>query len=99
MATVITRVQLDEAVVDQWDAAMVERMSTAESVHGWISGAVLRPADAPDRRVIVGVWESQDAWKAWHEAPEFEETRRRLDELGVDDGDTVWHEDIYSALG
>lgn len=98
MLTVITRVDLAEDVVDEWDAAMQERMSTAENVEGWVSSAVLRPVDSPNRRVILGVWESRRQWEAWHEDPQFEETRRRLDQLGVDDGDTVWHDHVYSAL-
>lgn len=98
MMTVITRVQLhDEDVVGEWDRAMKDRMSTAEGVDGWISGQVLEPVDAPHRRVIVGVWESRDHWKAWHDDPTFRSTRERLDSLGVDDGDTVWHEPIYHA--
>ena len=98
MLTVITRVDLAEDVVDEWDAAMRDRMSTAENVEGWVSSAVLRPVDSPHRRVILGVWESRRHWQAWHEDPRFEATRRRLDGLGVDDGDTVWHDQVYSAL-
>ena len=96
--TVITRVQLhDDAVVDDWDDAMRERMSTAERADGWLAGYVLEPVGSPRRRVIVGMWESEDHWKSWHDDPTFRETRRRLDDLGVDDGDTLWHRPVYQS--
>ena len=98
MMTVITRVSLDERDDEAWDDAMRRRMATAESVDGWVSGQILAPEGHRSDRVIVGVWESRDHWKAWHEDPTFEETRARLEELGVDDGDTIWHESIYSAV-
>lgn len=98
MMTVITRVQLDADQAEAWDEAMIRRMRTAESVDGWVSGQVLTPEAEPTRRVIVGVWETREHWKAWHEDPTFEETRADLDSMGVDDGDSVWHEPIYSAV-
>ena len=97
MMTVITRVALDEGMGPRWDAAMTDRMQTAESVEGWMAGQILMPLDDLDRRVIVGVWETRAAWEAWHENPVFQETRDRLADLGVDEGETTWHEAVYDA--
>jgi heme-degrading monooxygenase HmoA len=95
--TVITRVVLDEGTEPDWDAAMRARMETAPSADGWISGQILIPLDSPSDRVIVGVWETRAAWEAWHASQEFLATRARLEEIGADDGNTVWHEAVYDG--
>jgi heme-degrading monooxygenase HmoA len=97
MMTVITRVALDAGTEPTWDEAMRARMETAVSADGWVSGQILIPLGDPSARVIIGVWETRAAWEAWHEAPEFLRTRERLEEIGADDGDTVWHESIFDA--
>ena len=97
MMTVITRLTLDEAIRDDWDAAMRDRMETARSVDGWVSGQILVPTGGPADRVIVGVWKSREHWSAWHDDPAFRSTRDRLDAIGADEGITVWHEALYDA--
>jgi heme-degrading monooxygenase HmoA len=97
MMTVITRVTLEQGTEPEWDEAMRDRMETARSVEGWISGQILMPLYSPNDRVIVGVWETRAAWESWHEDPTFRETRERLERIGADDGDTVWHEVVYDA--
>lgn len=95
MLTIITRVILEEGMEAEWDEVMSERLETARTSEGWVAGQILRPVDSPRRRVIVGVWESRQAWKSWHEDPAFGETRERLADLGADDGGAEWHETIY----
>lgn len=97
MMTVITRVELDEGKEPEWDAAMKERMITAESVDGWVAGQILIPLEKLNERVIVGVWETRAAWEAWHNDPTFQETRGRLEQIGADEGVTTWYEVVYDA--
>lgn len=95
--TVITRVTLDEGTEPAWDEAMRERLETAESLNGWISGQVLIPLEGLNERVIVGMWETRAAWEAWHNDAKFQETRDRLADIGADEGTTSWHEVVYDA--
>ena len=56
MMTIVTHVHLREGTERDWDAAMRTRLSAARKASGWVGGQLLRPADKPDRRVIVGTW-------------------------------------------
>lgn len=95
--TVITRVTLEEGREPEWDAAMKDRMRTAESVDGWVAGQILIPLEALNERVIVGVWETRAAWEAWHNDPTFQQTRDRLDATGAEEGGSIWYETMYAA--
>ena len=65
---------------------------TAEGRPGWVAGILLQPVDKPNARVIVGTWESRDAWAAWHRDAAFRETRTRLDRLEARTAQEWWHE-------
>lgn len=97
MMTVITEIQLDPEIVQDWDSTMEARLRAAEGCEGWIGGQILRALDEPERRVIVGVWESRADWAVWHEEPAFQETRARLEELGARSGVTRWYESLYEG--
>lgn len=89
MMTVMTHVPLKEGAAPAWDEIMVDRLNAARKQPGWVGGQLLR---SPNGRVIVGTWQSRADWERWHQAPEFEETRRQLE--GMADGPTEpgWHE-------
>jgi heme-degrading monooxygenase HmoA len=82
MMTIVTHVHLREGAGRDWDAAMRTRLSAARKASGWVGGQLLRPADKPDRRVIVGTWRTRATWEAWHHDPQFTGTRQRLDVAG-----------------
>ena len=90
--TVVTHVPLKPGSEDEWDSLMLERMHAARKHAGWVGGQLLRPLDKPHDRVIVGTWESRDAWEAWHRDPTFRETRSRLDGLEARPAQEWWHE-------
>jgi len=48
--------------------------------------------------VIVGTWESRDAWAAWHRDAAFRETRARLDGLEARPAQEWWH-DVVEGHG
>src|SRR5215475_10332185 len=66
MMSIVTHVHLREGAGRDWDAAMRTRLSAAKKASGWVGGQLLRPADKPDRRVIVDSWRTRANWEAWH---------------------------------
>jgi heme-degrading monooxygenase HmoA len=94
MMTIVTRVTLKEGAEPQWDAAMRERMIAARDQAGWIGGQIAIPLDSPNRRVIIGTWQTRAHWEAWHTDPAFTTTRRRIDGLEEDAREEWWHEVI-----
>lgn len=97
MKTVITYVTLDESIVDEWDDTMQRRLQAAESAPGWVAGQILASSDSPGERVIIGVWDGQEDWAAWHEDEAFRHTRSRLERLGARSGTTTWYDTLYEA--
>ena len=92
MMTIVTHVHLRQGTGPDWDAAMRTRLSAASKASGWIGGQLLRPADKPGRRVIVGTWRTRADWEAWHHDPKFTETRQRLDGLESAPSEHWWHD-------
>jgi heme-degrading monooxygenase HmoA len=97
MMTIVTHVHLREGAGRDWDAAMRTRLSAARKTSRWVGGQLLRPADKPDRRVIVGTWRSRSNWEAWHHDPQFTETRQRLDGLESAPAEHWWHEVVLDV--
>ena len=97
MMTVVTHVHLKEGAGGDWDGAMRTRLSAARKASGWIGGQLLRPADKPDRRVIVGTWRTRADWEQWHHDPKFMETRHRLDGLESTPAEHWWHDVVLDV--
>ena len=97
MVTIVTHLHLKEGAGREWDATMRTRLSAAKKRPGWVGGQLLRPADKPDRRVIVGTWRTRADWEAWHQDPQFAETRRRLDGSESEPAQHWWHEVVLDV--
>lgn len=97
MMTIVTHVHLKEGAGPEWDGAMRTRLSAAKKRPGWVGGQLLRQSDKPDRRVIVGTWRACADWEAWHQDPQFAETRRRLDGLENGPAEHWWHEVVLDV--
>jgi heme-degrading monooxygenase HmoA len=97
MEAVITRVVVNKGAESDWEAVMRERMTAAESSRGWLGGSILAPEDDPSARIILGLWQTRDAWAEWHEAPAFRETGERLQGLERDPGTASWNGVVYAA--
>ena len=67
MMTVVTTVTLKDAARNQWDRAMHERVRAASDMDGWVAVQLLREADKPQRRAIIGTWQSREHWARWHD--------------------------------
>jgi heme-degrading monooxygenase HmoA len=94
MVTIVTHIPLKDGAEQQWDTVMRERTVAAKGQPGWVGGQVLR---SPNGRVVVGTWQSQADWAAWHRTAAFAETRRQL--TGLADGPTEpgWHEVVLDV--
>src|SRR5215475_4688115 len=97
MMTIVTHVHLKEGAGRDWDAAMRTRLAAAKKRSGWVGGQLLRLADKPDRRVIVGTWTSRKDWEEWHHDPQYAETRRRLDGLESAPAEHWWHDVVLDV--
>jgi heme-degrading monooxygenase HmoA len=97
MMTIVTHVHLKEGAGQEWDGAMRTRLLAAKKRPGWVGGQLLRQSDKPDRRVIVGTWRARADWEAWHQDPQFAETRRRLDGLENGPAEHWWHEVVLDV--
>ena len=92
MMTVVTTVTLKDAARNQWDRAMHERVRAASDMDGCVAVQLLREADNPQRRAIIGTWQSREHWARWHDDEAFNATRAEL--AGLEDGpsSTVWYD-------
>lgn len=97
MQTVITETTLEPGQEARWDAAFQERLADARNQPGWVALQLLVPLDAPHKRVIVGTWESREAWEAWHRTETFQRTRTRMNEADRSDGQERWFDVAQSA--
>ena len=94
MMTIVTHVTLKEGAEPEWDTVMRERLQAARDQAGWLGGQLLIPLDGPNRRVIIGHWQTRAHWEAWHADPAFTTSRRRLDGLEASPAKEYWHEVI-----
>ena len=92
MMTVITHVTLREGSEPEWDAAMRDRLDSAQGREGWIGSQLLIPLDAPNERTVVGTWNTRADWEAWHADDAFLETRERMEGLQDGASDMTWYE-------
>lgn len=92
MMIVVTTVTLKDEVSNQWDRAMHKRVRAAAEMDGWVAVQLLREADDPQRRAIIGTWQSREHWAHWHNDEAFKATRVEL--AGLEDGpsNTVWYD-------
>jgi heme-degrading monooxygenase HmoA len=97
MESVITRIVLSDGAESEWEAAMRDRMTAAESSPGWIGGAILAPEGDGSARLIVGLWETRAAWERWHDDAAFRETAQRLEGLEREEGAPTWHNVVYAG--
>jgi heme-degrading monooxygenase HmoA len=92
MVTVVTRMRIKAGQEQAWDDAFRERAQAARGQDGFVFVQLCRPDDAPSERVIVGTWQTREAWREWHEHPAFAETRRQLEEVDEQREGTQWYE-------
>jgi heme-degrading monooxygenase HmoA len=97
MQTIITYVVVRDGEEEAWDGALRERVAAAAGQPGFVAVQVAAPADEPQRRVIIGTWESREHWEAWHEDEGFQRTREELEVVDETTTDSAWYEVLTVA--
>ncbi len=90
MLTIVTEATIEAGNEARWDAAFEERLRAAQEQPGWLATQVLIPEAEPQKRVIVGTWESREDWARWHQADPFRHTRQQLDAADQSGGQERW---------
>jgi heme-degrading monooxygenase HmoA len=96
MMTVITHVTLRQGSEPDWDAAMRDRLASAQDREGWLGSQLLIPLDAPNQRTVVGTWNTRADWEAWHADEAFLETRERMEGLQEGASEMTWYEVVVT---
>lgn len=100
MMTVMTETTLKRGQEPQWDEAYQRRAEAAPSQDGWVSLQLLIPLDAPDKRVVLGTWQTRADWEAWHNSKVFLETRKQMDAAEeAEDRQERWYEVVTHETG
>jgi len=97
MMTVITEITIEPGGEPRWDEAYERRLQDAQDQPGWISLQLLIPLDAPNKRLVVGTWQTRADWEAWHTTESFQQTRREMDAVQQSSGPEQWYEVVQRA--
>ena len=92
MKTVITETTVKAGQEAAWDGAYRERLEDARRQPGFVGMELLTPEGGANRRLVVGTWQSKDAWSAWHQTETFRQTRERMNAATADDGTPRWYD-------
>lgn len=92
MRAVITETTIKAGQQKSWDHAFEERSKSAANQPGLIGLSLLIPFDDETKRLVVGLWESEDDWHKWHETDAFKRTREQLDAATESEGPPRWHQ-------
>lgn len=58
-----------------------EMRSLAAAQTGYISGETMKSHDRPDVFLVIGTWESAEAWEKWLQSKERQAIQKRIDDL------------------
>lgn len=90
--TVITETTIVSGQEPAWDQAYRERLADAPNQSGWVQLQLLIPLNAPNKRVVVGTWQTRADWEAWHATDVFKRTRQEMDKVEQSSGPDEWYE-------
>ena len=100
MMTIMTETTLKEGMEPQWDEAYNRRADAVADHEGWVSLQLLIPLDAPNKRVVLGTWQTRADWEAWHGSDAFLETRAQMDAAeDTEDRQERWYEVVTRENG
>jgi heme-degrading monooxygenase HmoA len=92
METIVTHVRIRVGKEDAWDEAFRERVAAACEQPGFVAVQLCMPHGRTNERVVIGTWQSRDDWEAWHDTPEFRQTRHELEEADPERRAEWWHD-------
>jgi heme oxygenase (mycobilin-producing) len=77
MITVANRIFVNPEFAADFEARFRDRAGLVDTMPGFISNQVLRPANPGDPYVVLTWWESRDAFRAWTESDAFRQGHAR----------------------
>lgn len=92
MMTIVTHITIDPGKEPVWDRAFRERVTAAKKQPGWVHAQLCIPANALNKRVVIGTWESRADWEAWHATDAFKKTRGQMEGAESGTREEWWHE-------
>lgn len=92
MRTVITETTVTPGHEKDWDDAFQNRAKAAANQPGLIGMSLLIPFEDKYKRVVIGIWESEEDWRRWHQTDAFKRTRETMDAATASDGLPRWHQ-------
>jgi heme-degrading monooxygenase HmoA len=98
MMTVITEITIEPGQEPAWDRAFTERMQDAQTQPGWVSMQLLIPLNSPNKRLVVGTWQTRADWEAWHTTEAFQRTRAQMDAVQQESGQEQWYEVVTREM-
>ncbi len=81
MIVTCNRIPVNPDYADAFEERFADRSSLVDAMPGFISFQLLRPQKEGDPYVVMTFWESDEAFKAWTESPEFKEGHARSGRL------------------
>jgi heme-degrading monooxygenase HmoA len=97
MMTIISETTIQPGQEPQWDKAFQERIEDARKQPGWVSLQLLIPTDAPNKRLVIGTWQTRADWEAWHNTETFQRTRQQMNSVEQSLDQERWYEVISIA--
>ncbi|WP_114312183.1 antibiotic biosynthesis monooxygenase family protein [Thermus caldifontis] len=77
MFVVMNRIPVKPEYAEEFEEAFRTRARLVDRMPGFIRNLVLRPQAPGDPYVVMTFWESEAAFRAWTESPEFREGHAR----------------------
>ncbi|MDW8358299.1 antibiotic biosynthesis monooxygenase [Thermus sp.] len=81
MFVVMNRIPVKPEYADRFEEVFRTRARLVDRMPGFIRNLVLRPKDPEDPYIVMTFWESEEAFRAWTESPEFREGHARSSTL------------------
>ncbi|MDW8018235.1 MAG: antibiotic biosynthesis monooxygenase [Thermus sp.] len=81
MFVVMNRIPVKSEYADRFEEVFRTRARLVDQMPGFIRNLVLRPKDPEDPYIVMTFWESEEAFRAWTESPEFREGHARSSTL------------------
>jgi len=73
----MNRIPVKPEYAERFEEVFRTRARLVDRMPGFVRNLVLRPNNPEDPYIVLTFWESEEAFKAWTESPEFREGHAR----------------------
>ncbi|WP_105318492.1 antibiotic biosynthesis monooxygenase family protein [Thermus tenuipuniceus] len=81
MFVVMNRIPVKPEYAEQFEEVFRTRARLVDRMPGFLRNLVLRPQNPEDPYIVMTFWESEKAFRAWTESPEFRKGHARSSTL------------------